>query len=263
MYDTEQPGGTGSSPGAGGNRESGATVEEAPVHLLQPELDVIAWVQAEIRARRPLAVAEAEAVAGSLFLRLRDFAGVALPLIKPSGHANFLAVHAVNVSLLSMALAEFVQFDEQAVRKVGLAGLLHDIGMARVPLHIVAKPGQISEEEREAIKQHPQEGARILLQADSSLDMAAIVAFEHHMKADGSGYPKVRLPRAPHYVSRLVQLVDVYHALRSPRPFRQPWPLEIVASYLNERAGFEFHPALAIALTTLMQRLESAPAQPV
>jgi putative nucleotidyltransferase with HDIG domain len=231
--------------------------------VLHSELEVIGWVQGEIRARRRLAVAEAEAVAGSLFLRLREYAGVALPLIKPSDHANFLAVHAVNVSLLSMALAEFVQFDEQAVQKVGLAALLHDIGMARVPLHIVAKPGQISPDEREAIKQHPQEGARVILEGDSSLDMAAIVAFEHHMKVDGTGYPKTRLPRAPHYVSRLVQLCDVYHALRSPRPFRQPWPPEIVASFLNERAGFEFHPALATALTTLMQRLESAPAQPV
>jgi putative nucleotidyltransferase with HDIG domain len=177
-------------------------------------------------------------------------------LIRFSDNDSFLAVHAINVSLIAMALAEFVQFDEKAVRRIGLAGLLHDIGMARIPQHIVVKPGQFSPEEREAIKLHPEEGARLILEADTSLDLAAIVAYEHHIKSDGSGYPKLRFPRAPHYVSRLVQLCDIYHALRSPRPFRQAWPPEIVASFLNERAGFEYHPALATALTTMMPRLE-------
>ena len=227
----------------------------------EEELDAITWVQDEVRSRRPLPVAEVEAVAGSLFLRLREARGESVPLVPPREDENFLPVHAVNVALLSMALAQDVQFDEDAVRKVGIAGLLHDIGMARVPLHILVKPGQISPDEREAIKQHPQEGARLILESDATFDLPAIAAYEHHMKSDGSGYPKVRFPRPPHYVSRLIQLCDIYQALRSPRPFRRPWPPEIVASFLNERAGFEFHPALASALTQMMQRLEPS-AQP-
>jgi putative nucleotidyltransferase with HDIG domain len=223
------------------------------------ELEAIAWVQEEVRSRRPLPVAEVEAAAGSLFLRLREARGESIPLVRPREDENFLPIHAVNVALLSMALAQYVQFDEHAVRRIGTAALLHDIGMARVPLHILVKPGQISPDEREAIKQHPQEGARLILEADATFDLPAIVAYEHHMKADGSGYPKLRFPRPPHYVSRLVQLCDIYQALRSPRPFRRPWPPEIVASFLNERAGFEFHPALASALTLMMQRLEPSP----
>ena len=231
----------------------------APVPVVQEELAAIAWVHEQVRARRRLPVADVEAVAGSLFLRLREARGESLPIIV-SEHENFPPVHAVNVALLSMALAQDVHFDESAVRKVGTAGLLHDVGMARVPLHILVKPGQITAEEREAIKQHPQEGARLILEADASFDLAAIVAYEHHMKADGSGYPPTRFPRPPHYMSRLVQVCDIYQALRSPRPFRRPWPPEIVASFLNERAGFEFRPALAHALTLMMQRMNGAPA---
>ncbi|MGH7555449.1 MAG: HD-GYP domain-containing protein [Longimicrobiales bacterium] len=242
-----------SSRGARGARAT-TTVDDRVT--LQAELAAIAWVHQEVRTRRHLPLAEVEGVAGSLFLRLRECQGRHLSLIRFSDNDSFLAVHAINVSLIAMALAEFVQFDEKAVRRIGLAGLLHDIGMARIPQHIVVKPGQFSPDEREAIKLHPQEGARLILEADTSLDLAAIVAYEHHIKLDGSGYPRLRFPRAPHYVSRLVQLCDIYHALRSPRPFRQAWPPEIVASFLNERAGFEYHPALATALTTMMPRLE-------
>jgi HD-GYP domain-containing protein (c-di-GMP phosphodiesterase class II) len=235
--------------------ETDFELEKLPLH---EELDLMSWVQQEVRSRRRLPTVEVEAAGGSLYLRLRERDRPALPLIRPTDHTNFLAVHAVNVSLLAMALAEFVQFDDQAIRKIGVAALLQDIGMARVPLHVIGKPGQITPEEREAIKQHPQEGARVILEADSTLDLAAIVAYEHHMKVDGSGYPKPRFPRPPHYVSRLVQLCDIYHALSSPRPFRQPWPPEIIASFINERAGFEFHPTLATALTTMMQRFEES-----
>jgi putative two-component system response regulator len=71
---------------------------------------------------------------------------------------------------------------------------------------------------------------------------------------DGSGYPHLHYPRSAHYVSRLVQVCDVFSALRSARPYRPEWPLDIILSFLAERSGFEFHPALVTSLTGLIDQ---------
>lgn len=236
----------------------GPPAPSASTHPLAPELEAVRWFQQEIREGRPLAVAEAQTVVGSLFVAMRPEGRLSLPRLSLTDMTDYVAIHALNVCLLGMALAEYVDFDGDATRKVGLAALLHDIGMARMPVDIIAKPGQISADERDRIKSHPVEGARIIIAADPSLDLAAVVAYEHHLKMDGSGYPRLTYPRAGHYVSRLVQLCDIYHALRSPRPFREAWPRSVIHSFINERAGFEFHPALAAALTRLAQQLDNA-----
>jgi response regulator RpfG family c-di-GMP phosphodiesterase len=96
------------------------------------------------------------------------------------------------------------------------------------------------------------------------------VAYEHHIWADGTGgYPTLQFPRRTHYVSRLVQVCDVYDALSTKRPYRDAWPQEQTLAYLAERAGTEFDPFLVDAFTRLMrdgharvQRLDALGAPP-
>lgn len=216
------------------------------------EIDAMRWIHERVRSTRRLPLVEAHAVVNSLHAELRWGCGPLAATRLPSME-SYHAVHAVSVCLLSMALARSVQFDDAAARTIGLAALLHDIGMLNVDPELLARPGQLTAIEREQVKRHPEEGARIVLAADASLDLAAIVAYEHHIKIDGSGYPRPLFRRSAHYVSRLVQVCDVYHALRSPRPFRPSWPDEIITSFLTERAGFEFHPALTASLVSLVR----------
>jgi putative nucleotidyltransferase with HDIG domain len=222
-------------------------------------MDTVLWLQQEVREGRRLPVLEAFVIANSLYLAIKPEGRLTLHQLPLADMSRYVAVHALNVSMLAMVLAEFAEFDADAVRKIGLAALLHDIGMARMPTDILAKPGQVSADERERIKEHPVEGARIIMAADATLDLATVVAYEHHLKMDGSGYPKLTYPRTGHYVSRLVQLCDIYHALSSPRPFRTAWPRDIIFSFLNERAGFEFHPTLAATLVRMIQQLHPEP----
>lgn len=235
---------------------------------LGAEIDAVRWVQEEVRANREVPLLETVGAVSSLYLAMRPGGRLSIPLLTVEDMADYLPIHAINVSMLAMALSEYVDFDAEATRRIGVAALLHDIGMTRMPPELISKSGQISAPERDRIKEHPIEGARIILASDPSLELAAVVAYEHHLKVDGSGYPRLTYPRPGHYVSRLVQLCDIYHALRSPRPFRQAWPREIIYSFLNERAGFEFHPALAAALTRMTQQLDpvdgapTAPAPP-
>ena len=230
-------------------------LDTAPVDpRFNEEHKAVFWLMHQVRQGRPLPVMEAEAVAHSLYVSMRLDGPTTLPQLPLHRMAEYVAVHAINVSLLAMALAEFDGIDSAAVREVGLAGLLHDIGMARVPVGVLAKADQLDDAERELVKQHPIEGARIIVEADAALELAAVVAYEHHLRSDGAGYPAVRYPRKPHYASSLVQLCDVYHALRSPRPFRQPWPTDLAFSFINERAAFDFDPDLAAKFIAMIKK---------
>lgn len=216
------------------------------------ELDAMLWVNHQIRIGRPLPVTECEAVAHSLYVNMRADGSDKLMQIPLHDMSEYVAVHAVNVALLAMALGEHMELSSDEVRAIGLAGLLHDIGMSRVPIELIAKSEQLDADERALITRHTSDGARIILEADPSLALPAVVAYEHHLRADGSGYPQLAYPREAHRISRMVQVCDAYHALSSPRPFRQPWPDDIIASFINQRAGFEFDADASRALLAVV-----------
>lgn len=226
---------------------------------LREELGTVAWYHGVVANGGGLPVTEAEAVAYSLH-RVVDRLGLApLPQVPLPDMTEYVAVHAVNTSLLAMGLAQYLGLPHSDIRDVGIAALLHDLGMVMVPIELLSKPDQLEPAERDLIKMHPLTGATLIVQAEASLQLAAVVAYEHHLRLDGSGYPQLRYPRKAHYATRLVQLCDVYHALSSPRPFRQPWPQEIILSFINSRAGAEFDPELARALTDLLKRGTALP----
>jgi putative two-component system response regulator len=177
-----------------------------------------------------------------------------LPLLQLKEFDQYTTTHSMNVAVLAMALAESLELGSAQVRAVGVAGLLHDLGKVRVAKEVLLKPGKLTEEERAEIQRHPVEGARILLAGDQPLDLAAVVAYEHHLMMDGSGYPCRHSPRDTHYGSRMVHLCDVYDALRTKRPYRDAWESEKALRYIEERAGLEFDPALAATFTTMIRR---------
>src|SRR3954470_1031351 len=127
------------------------------------ELKAVFWLMYQVRQGKPLPVMEAEAVAHSLYVSMHLDGPGTLPQLPLRRMAEYVAVHAINVALLAMALGEHNGLDAAAVRDVGLAGLLHDVGMARVPIDLLAKAEQLSESERDLVKQHPIMGARIIV----------------------------------------------------------------------------------------------------
>ena len=103
---------------------------------------------------------------------------------------------------------------------------------------------------------HPVEGARIIFETERDLDLAAVVAYEHHIMLDGGGYPRVQFPRQAHFASKIVHVCDVYDALRTNRPYREAWHSEKVLSYIDEKAGSEFDPEIARAFIRMMRLWE-------
>jgi putative nucleotidyltransferase with HDIG domain len=214
---------------------------------LGEEAETFRWMQTQVRSEGSVPFLEAEAVVRSLSVAMHGDSRIVLPLLKLKEFDQYTTTHSLNVAVLSMGLAESLGCGPRDVRAIGVAGLLHDIGKIRIPIEVLTKPGKLTNQERGIMNQHPVNGARIIMQSDEDLGTAAIVAYEHHIMLNGSGYPKLHYSRECTMASRLVHVCDVYDALSTTRPYRDAWPSEQTMSYLQERAGDEFDPDLVAA----------------
>ena len=228
---------------------------------LSEELETLRWLQDEVQSDRAVPLMEAEAIVRSLSVTMHAERGTVLPLLQLKNFDQYTTTHSLNVSVLSMAMAESLGCRKTDVRALGMAGLLHDIGKIRIPIHILTKPGKLSSEERRIINKHPVDGAKMILQSHEALDMAAVVAYEHHMRLDGGGYPTPHYGRDTALASRLVHVCDVFDALRTKRPYRDAWESDAVFKYLLDHSGTEFEPDLVKAFIEMMHRSETQVSQ--
>jgi putative nucleotidyltransferase with HDIG domain len=224
---------------------------------LGEEAETMRWLQREVRSNGAVPLIEAEAVVRSLSVAMHSDRRMLLPLLQLKDFDQYTTTHSLNVAVLSMGLAEHLGCTAAEIRAYGVAGLLHDIGKIRIPLEVLTKPGKLSDAERTLINRHPVDGARIILQSDDELDLAAVVAYEHHIMLNGGGYPTLHYRRACALASRLVHVCDVFDALRTKRPYRDAWETEKVIAYLMERAGTEFDPDLVTAFIRMLRQGET------
>ena len=222
--------------------------------VLGEEAETFRWLLDEVRSKGSVPLLEAEAVVRSLSVAMYGDSPMVLPLLKLKEFDQYTTTHALNVAVLSMALADTLGFRAADVRAIGVAGLLHDIGKIRIPIEVLNKAGSFTPEERVIMNRHPVDGARIIMQSDDDLSMAATVAYEHHIMLDGGGYPAMHYRRECTQASRLVHVCDVFDALSTDRPYRNAWPTEKTLAYLDERAGMEFDPDIAAAFVRIVRQ---------
>ncbi|MFI5280470.1 MAG: HD-GYP domain-containing protein [Gemmatimonadales bacterium] len=235
----------------------GPEIETATLGLsLAEEAGAIEWLHEEAQNKKNLPLAEAEAVVRSLASAMHGDQAMVLPLLQIRRYDEYTTTHSLNVCVLSMGLAEWVGMGARDVRAFGTAGLLHDIGKTRIPAEILNKAGRLEPNEREIMNRHPIEGAKIIIESEDKLDLAAVVAYEHHIMVNGGGYPRFDYPRECHQASKLVHVCDVYDALRTNRPYRAAWAAPKVLTYLEERAGTEFDAEATRAFVKMMSEWE-------
>lgn len=236
-----------------------APADGSAIELLASELSLadevatVRWLHDEVALRESLQMVEVDAVVQSLSLAMRSERRMMLPLLDLKRFDQYTTTHACNVSVLAMALAERMGLGRREVRSFGVAGLLHDIGKTRIPHEILVKPGKLTEAERHVMQQHPVEGARIVLEQERGLGLAAVVAYEHHVCIDGTGYPHFHFARQCHLSSRIVHVCDIYDALCSNRPYREGWDSERALTYLESRAGTEVDSAIVQTFTAMVR----------
>jgi putative nucleotidyltransferase with HDIG domain len=223
-------------------------------YSLREERDTMDWVHKEIQNGARIPMVEADAVVRSLSIAMHAEQAMVLPLLQLKEFDQYTTTHSMNVSVLAMALGEYLELGGATVRALGVAGLLHDLGKTCIPREILIKPGKLTDSERLVIREHPIVGARMLLASTEPMELAAVVAYEHHVMLDGGGYPALHDARGAQYASMLVHVCDVYDALRTNRPYREAWESQRALAYIQDRAGVEFDPAIAQAFIAMMRR---------
>jgi HD-GYP domain-containing protein (c-di-GMP phosphodiesterase class II) len=229
--------------------------KEYQQYKLNEEADIVRNIYQRAAAEGGIPLDEVETVVASLSVAMHTEGQLLMPLLEFPGQDAANALHAINVSLLAMTLGESLGMASHDVHAVGSAALLHDVGIAGLPQELLGKPA-LTPEERRVIEQHPEIGARMLFARSAMFDLAAIVCYEHHMRPDGTGFPRTRFPREMHYISKLVAVCDVYDALRTPRAYRPAWTPQRAWEFVEEGAGTMFDAGVARAFGALMRRVD-------
>jgi putative nucleotidyltransferase with HDIG domain len=165
---------------------------------------------------------------------------------------NYTFTHMVNVSILTMAQARALGIEGRLLREFGMSALMHDIGKVRTPKEILNKPEKLTDDEFVIMRRHVVDGAEILRGTPEMPILAPVVAFEHHLRLDGSGYPFTVKRDSMNLGSMLCAISDVYDAMRSQRTYQQAFPTDRILAVLKKNEGAQLDQHLVRRFTQLL-----------
>lgn len=170
--------------------------------------------------------------------------GALISLARLKTADDYTYMHSVAVCALMVALARQIGLGEEHTRSAGMAGLLHDLGKAAIPLAVLNKPGKLTDEEFAVVKSHPVEGYHMLKEGGSVEAAVLDACLHHHEKVDGTGYPD-RLPGDKiSLIAKMAAICDVYDAITSNRPYKNGWDPSESIRRMAEWTNDHFDPRL-------------------
>ena len=149
--------------------------------------------------------------------------GALISLVRLKNKDEYTYMHSVAVCALMIALSKELGLSEAETKQAGLAGLLHDIGKAGIPLEVLNKPGALTEDEFTLVKLHPERGLALLRLANITDEVTLDVCLHHHEKINGTGYPKKLKADEISIFAKMGAVCDVYDAITSARPYKDGW----------------------------------------
>ena len=152
--------------------------------------------------------------------------------------------HSTNVCILNLTQAMALGIEGQFLNDIGVAGMLHDIGKLFIPEELLMKKDKLTQQEVNLIQTHPVRGARYLLESPGVPRLAIVNAFEHHLRYDLSGYPKVPPVWKQNICSQMTTISDFYDAMRTPCSYREALDQDVIKNCMLDILGSHLHPAL-------------------
>lgn len=192
----------------------------------------------EIRMGKAVSTEDAGKLVEEISSSVMRNPGALISLARLKTADDYTYMHSVAVCALMVSLARQLELDETSIREAGMAGLMHDLGKAMMPLEVLNKPGRLTDDEFRIIKRHPVEGHRLLVEGKTASDIVLDVCLHHHEKIDGSGYPDRLASDEISLFARMGAVCDVYDAITSNRPYKAGWdPAESIRKMTEWSTG--------------------------
>lgn len=157
---------------------------------------------------------------------------------------NYTFLHSVDVCIYTIITAKALELDINEIHELALAAILHDIGKCKVPLSILNKPGKLTDQEFEIMKDHSRRGANITRNMEGISEKVSRIILQHHEKWDGSGYPEGTKGHSIEMGARIISIADVFDALTSDRVYRKRFMPHDAAEFLMRQSDSQFDPKL-------------------
>ncbi|MCS7243310.1 MAG: HD domain-containing protein [Candidatus Calescibacterium sp.] len=168
----------------------------------------------------------------------------------------FTGDHVKRVANYCKVIAEYIGLPSDLVNKIYLASPLHDVGKIGIPDNILLKPGKLTTEEFEVVKKHTLIGAQILSNSKHDvIKKAEIIALTHHEKYNGTGYPLGLKKEEIPIEGRIVAVADVFDALTTRRPYKEPWTVENAMMQIKKEANQHFDPEIVNAFVKCIKKI--------
>jgi putative two-component system response regulator len=171
----------------------------------------------------------------------------ALGMLARAGHYNDsdTGMHIWRMAAYAECVAEAAGWPQEQAEMLAMAAPMHDTGKIGIPDAILRKPGRLDAEEWRVMRQHSQIGYEILVKSNAPIfKLAAEIAYAHHERWDGRGYPRGLVGEAIPESARIVAIADVFDALTMTRPYKAAWPVDQAVETMREGSGSQFEPRL-------------------
>lgn len=194
-------------------------------------------------------------------VRMDELRETRLQIVQRLGRAaeykdNETGLHVIRMSHFAQLLALAAGCSPAWAEDLLNAAPMHDVGKIGIPDAVLRKPGPLDAAEWDTMRSHPEIGAEIMGEHPSGvLQLAREIALAHHEKWDGSGYPRGLAGEAIPLSARIVAIADVFDALTTRRPYKEPWPVQEAMSHIAAQAGKHFDPALVALFAPLLPQL--------
>ena len=162
-------------------------------------------------------------------------------------------VHALNVCVLTIGIAEQIGLEKEWIRQIALGAILHDIGMYLSPSSFLSTTAVLSLDEKTRYWDHPVRGAELLLATPGIPELVPIMAYEHHLHYNGTGFPSQQRPRELNLGSMIALIADTYDNLRRDRPEQRALSMSETLNTMNQGVGKDFHPLLFKAFREMVK----------
>ncbi|MCF6267366.1 MAG: HD domain-containing protein [Desulfuromusa sp.] len=169
---------------------------------------------------------------------------------------EYTYTHSTNICMLNLAQAKVLGIEGQLLNDIGIAAMLHDVGKMFISPDILSKSGKLDEEEWRIMQQHPRLGAEYLLNTPGVPRLAVVTAYEHHMRYDNAGYPKIAHPWQQHICSQMTAISDTYDAMRTHRAYEESLETDQIISIMLDLAGNKLHPQLTYSFLQILSDLD-------